>query len=133
MPAELRLLIEGLALQRPPPTAATVHRQVAKVAAVQGWPVPGYPVVYDIVRGLDPGLVVLAREGTKRCREVFDLVYPREATGPNAIWQADHTQLDLWVVTPSGKPGRPWLTIVEDDYSRAVAGYAINLGASRLR
>jgi putative transposase len=33
------------------------------------------------------------------------------------------------VVTPSGKPGRPWLAIVEDDYSQAVAGYAVNLGA----
>lgn len=56
-------------------------------------------------------------------------MYRREAERPNAIWQADHTQLDLWVITPSGEPGRPWLTIVEDDYSRAVAGYAVNLGA----
>ena len=27
------------------------------------------------------------------------------------------------------RPGRPWLTIIEDDHSRAVAGYAVNLGA----
>jgi putative transposase len=33
------------------------------------------------------------------------------------------------VVTPSGRPGRPWLTAIEDDYSRAIAGYAVNLGA----
>ncbi|MGH3155249.1 MAG: Mu transposase C-terminal domain-containing protein [Streptosporangiaceae bacterium] len=33
------------------------------------------------------------------------------------------------MITPSGKPGRPWLTIIEDDYSRAVAGYVVNLGA----
>ena len=24
---------------------------------------------------------------------------------------------------------RPWLTLIEDDHSRAVAGYAVNLGA----
>jgi putative transposase len=56
-------------------------------------------------------------------------VHRREASKPNQIWQADHTLLDLWVITPSGRPGRPWLTIVEDDHSRAVAGYAVNLGA----
>jgi putative transposase len=129
MPADLRLLIEGLALRRPPPTVATVHRQAAEVAREQGWPVPGYTAVHNIVRGLDPAMATLAHEGAKRYREVFDLVYRREAGRPNEIWQADHTLLDLWVVTPSGKPGRPWLTIVEDDHSRAVAGYAVNLGA----
>jgi putative transposase len=56
-------------------------------------------------------------------------VHRREAAKPNQIWQADHTLLDLWVLTPSGRPGRPWLTIVEDDHSRAVAGYAVNLSA----
>src|SRR5438067_326371 len=53
----------------------------------------------------------------------------REAAGPNEIWQTDHTQLDLWVIAPSGKPARPWLTVIENDHSRAIAGYAVNLGA----
>jgi putative transposase len=30
---------------------------------------------------------------------------------------------------PAGNPARPWLTVVEDDHSRAIAGYAVNLGA----
>ena len=129
IPADLRLLIEGLALRRPPPSVATIHRQVAGVADDLGWPVPAYATVHAVVRGIDPGLAVLAHEGTKRYKELFDLVYRREADRPNAIWQADHTQLDLWIVTPSGHPARPWLTIVEDDYSRAAAGYAVHLGA----
>ena len=129
IPDELQLLIEGLALKRPPPTIATIHRQAADVARSRRWPVPGYATVHEVVRGIDPGLAVLAHEGTKRYKELFDLVHRREADRPNAIWQADHTQLDLWVIKPSGHPGRPWLTIVEDDYSRAVAGYAVNLGA----
>ncbi|WP_216868697.1 DDE-type integrase/transposase/recombinase [Streptomyces brasiliscabiei] len=33
------------------------------------------------------------------------------------------------MIAPSGRPVRPWLTVVEDDYSRAIAGYAVNLGA----
>lgn len=129
MPPELKLLIEGLALRRPPPTTATVHRQVADVAREQGWPVPGYDAVYDVVRSIDPAMAVLAHEGSKRYKEVFDLVYRREAAKPNEIWQADHTQLDLWVVAPSGRPARPWLTVIEDDHSRAIAGYAVNLDA----
>jgi putative transposase len=129
IPADLRLLIEGLALRRQPPSVATIHRQVAGVANDLGWPVPAYATVHAVVRGIDPGLAVLAHEGTKRYKELFDLVYRREADRPNAIWQADHTQLDLWIVTPSGHLARPWLTIVEDDYSRAAAGYAVNLGA----
>jgi putative transposase len=51
-----------------------------------------------------------------------------EAHGPNEIWQADHTELDLWVLE-DGKPLRPWLTVIEDDYSRAICGYAVNASA----
>ena len=128
-PEPLRLLVEGLALRTPAPSAAHVHRQVTAVAEREGWPVPSYSSVYAIIRGIDPATAMLAHEGSKRYREVFDLVHRREAAKPNQIWQADHTLLDLWVITPSGRPGRPWLTLIEDDHSRAVAGYAVNLGA----
>ncbi|WP_231982948.1 Mu transposase C-terminal domain-containing protein [Nocardia sp. 852002-20019_SCH5090214] len=128
-PAEMVRLIEGLALRRPPPSAATIHRQILDIAPGQGWPVPSYSTVYGIVAAIDPALRTLAIDGDKRYRQVFDLVYRRQAARANEIWQADHTQLDLWVVTPSGKPARPWLTVIEDDHSRAIAGYAVNLGA----
>ena len=71
MPPELQLLIEGLALRRPPPTIATVHRQAAQAARAQGWPVPGYAAVYDVVRSIDPAMATLAPtrapSGTRRC------------------------------------------------------------------
>src|SRR6202022_4363129 len=47
----------------------------------------------------------------------------REAERPNAIWQADHTLLDILVQRESENPVQPWLTVILDDYSRAVAGY----------
>ena len=106
-PEPLRLLIEGLALRTPAPSAAHVHRQVTAVAEREGWPVPSYSSVYTIIRGIGPAMATLAHEGSKRYKEVFDLVHRREAAKPNQIWQADHTLLDLWVLTPSGKPGRP--------------------------
>ena len=128
-PEPSRLLIEGLALRKPAASAAHVHRQVTEVAEREGWAVPSYATVYAIIADVDPALRTLAVEGSKRYAEVFELIYRRQAARPNEIWQADHTLLDLWVVTPSGKPGRPWLTVIEDDHSRAIAGYAVNLDA----
>jgi putative transposase len=128
-PEPLRLLAEGLALRTPAPSTAHVHRQVTAIAEREGWPVPSYSWVYAIICGIDPALRTLAVEGDRRYAEVFELVYRRQADRPNEIWQADHTQLDLWVLTPAGPPARPWLTVIEDDYSRAIAGYAVNLGA----
>ncbi len=129
LPPDLQHLIEGLALRTPPPSVAAVHRRAAKVAAERGWPVPSYARVYDIVRHLDPGLVTLAHDGPKAYKEEFDLLYRHEASAPNAVWQADHTPLDLWVRDERGRPARPWLCVVLDDFSRAVAGYSLSLHA----
>jgi putative transposase len=126
---DVQQLIEGLALRKPPPTVAAVHRQVCAAAQQNGWPQPSYATVYSIIRGLDPGLVMLAHEGPKVYADRFELLYRREASRPNEMWQADHTPLDLWVLDEHGRPARPWLTIVLDDYSRAIAGYALSLHA----
>lgn len=129
LPGDLVRLIEGLALRSPRPTAAAVQRQVATVAQAQGWPVPSYSTVYAIIRALDPALTTLAHDGAKAYADAFDLIYRRTASRPNAVWQADHTPLDLWVRDHRGRPARPWLTVVMDDFSRAIAGYALNLTA----
>jgi putative transposase len=129
LPAALCRLVEGLALARPPSSAAALQRRAAAVAAARGWPVPSYKQVYTLVRRLDPALVSLAHEGLRGYRERFDLLYRREAGRPNELWQADHTPLDLWIVDERRRPARPWLTVILDDYSRAVAGYAVSLRA----
>ena len=129
MPAMLQTLIEGLALRRPAPAVSVVYREAADAARQHGWSVPSYSTVYSVISALTPAMVMLAQEGDKRYRDVFDLVYRREAQRSNAIWQADHTPLDIWVVTASGKPVRPWLTTVIDDHSRAVSGYTVGLDA----
>src|SRR4051812_2074036 len=85
----LRQAIEGLALKKPPLSAASIHRQAITLAERLGEEAPGYDAVYSLVRELDPGLVTLAHEGTKAYTEAFDLVHRHEATAPNAVWQAD--------------------------------------------
>ena len=106
-----------------------MHRQAAEVASQLNEPVPSYRTVHLMIQGMDPALVTLAHEGTKSYSDRFDLVHRREAEAPNAIWQADHSELDVFVKDGEGKPRKPWLTIVLDDYSRAVAGYMLFFGA----
>jgi len=67
--AEMRTLIEGLALRRPPPRMAEVHRAAVKIAEDKDWPAPSYWVVSRIIAGLDRGLVSLAQHGRKGVRE----------------------------------------------------------------
>ncbi|MGX6446469.1 Mu transposase C-terminal domain-containing protein [Patulibacter sp. S7RM1-6] len=121
--------VEGLALRRPAPSIAHVHRRTAGLAEENGWRAPSYATVRQIIRGLDPGLTTLAHEGPVAYRDRFELALRWEADDPNAIWQADHTQLDVMILDALGRPARPWLTLILDDYSRAVAGYSVFLEA----
>jgi len=125
----LQQLIEGMALQKPRMPVATIHREVTEAAKKLGEEPPSYKVVHAVIAKLEPALVVLAHEGSKAYSASFDLVHRREADAPNAIWQADHTELDILVKDTDGTARRPWLTIIIDDYSRAVAGYFLTLSA----
>ena len=93
----------------------------------KGWPAPSYWVVRRIIAGLDRGLVSLARHGAKGYGNEFELVLRRESAHPNDLWQADHTELDVMVLDENDRPARPWLTVILDDHSRAVAGYTVFL------
>jgi putative transposase len=74
-------------------------------------------------------LLTLAHRGAKAYSNSFEWVYRREAGCPNAIRQADHTPLDIELVQSELDPiitAKPWLTVILDDYSRAVAGYFLS-------
>jgi len=121
--------VERLALTKPRPSLATLHRLAVTDARQRDSPVPGYSTVRDIVLALDPALVTLALEGPASYRDRHELVYRRRAERPNHTWQADHTELDILIIGANGKPDRPWLTTVMDDYSRAICGYTVFTGA----
>lgn len=122
-------LIEGMALRKPQTSVATLYRRVISIAKEHGWPLPSYGCVYSVVRTLSPAMVTLAHEGQSAFRDRFELIYRHRADQPNAIWQADHTELDILILDSNGAVVRPWLTTVMDDYSRAVVGYMVFLGA----
>jgi putative transposase len=129
LPADLVALIEGMGLKKPRSSIAAIHRRISKIAQAHGWRVPSYSTVYAILTALDPALVTLAHDGAAAFRDRYELIHRHRADAPNALWQADHTLLDLLILDEAGKPARPWLTTVVDDYSRAVAGTMVFLGA----
>jgi putative transposase len=42
------------------------------------------------------------------------------------MWQADHCELPILLLDEAGKADKPWLTAIEDDYSRAIVGYRLS-------
>ena len=123
---ELEELIEALALRKTPITLAAIHRKIVEVAEEKKLKAPSYRVVRDVVQSIDPALVKLAQEGTKAYDQTYELVFRREASMPNELWQADHTLLDIVLVDEKGQSKKPWLTTIIDDYSRAICGYYLS-------
>ena len=126
IPQSLLLLIEGLLLKETPPSIASIHRQVEEIAKQKEWNPPSYSCTYNVVQNLRSSIKTLAHDGTKMYKEKFDIIFRREADGPNQIWQADHTLLDIWIFNEKNQLSRPWLTIIIDDYSRAIVGYYLS-------
>lgn len=120
---DIKNFIEGMALQKPSPSIASIHRKVVSIAKTKGLHVPSYSSVYNIVKNIKPSLLKLSQDGTKAYKDKYDLLYPRKSTYPNEIWQADHMKMDIILINHKGKPQRPWLTVIMDDYSRCIAGY----------
>lgn len=57
------------------------------------------------------------------------MLHRRESDKSNEIWQADHTPLDIFLLDEFGVARKPWLTIIMDDYSRAISGYFLSFDA----
>ncbi|HBD7140726.1 TPA: DDE-type integrase/transposase/recombinase [Legionella pneumophila] len=125
----LAQVIEGLALKKPKRTVAAIHRQIVRHTKDNNLPIPSYAVVSKIINNLSPDLISLAHDGIKPYQQKYDLLFIREASRANEIWQADHTLLDIYVLDNKGGIKRPWLTVIMDDYSRGIAGYYLSFHA----
>lgn len=126
---ELEAWVKQLATKRRRPTLVTLHRQVCERATRLELPLPSYSVVTDIVRGISSGAKLLQAHSPEAYANTHELVHRREASAPNEVWQADHTLLDIALLDDKGNTVRPWLSLVIDDYSRAIAGYFLSASA----
>jgi putative transposase len=129
VPQELVELTKALTLHKPPLTISFIHRKVSQEAIRKLIQPISYRTVYNIVKKVSPALITLAHEGSKVYNQKYELIYRRECHRANEIWQADHTLLDLYLMDPKGKERKPWLTIIIDDYSRAICGYYLSFDA----
>jgi hypothetical protein len=109
---------------------AAIHRQVVEIAKAQARKSPSYDNVRQVIKKLVPALVTMAHQGAAAYREEFDLLYRRESSHSNAMWQADHCELPILLLDEVGKPDKPWLTAIEDDYSRMIVGYRLSFQPS---
>lgn len=120
---ELEELTKALALSKPKLSITTIQRKIKKLAEAKGLAAPKYHVIYKIVNSLKPSLLTLVHKGSVAYRDKYELIYRREIGKANEVWQADHTPLDILLLNEKEEAIKPWLTIVQDDYSRAISGY----------
>jgi len=125
---DLAAMIRRQMSRKPRPTIAAIHRRLCAIAHERDLTVPSYAVVARIARHMAPARIALTTDAAGY-RDRHELVHRYEAAAPNALWQADHTVLDIRILDDQGTPVRPWLTTVLDDYSRAIAGYFLALDA----
>lgn len=128
MPDHLVALVRELAGKRPRPPISAIHRKVAALVVAEGRAVPSYSSIARIVGGVSEGRIAAVCNPVAY-RDHHELVHRREASASNEMWQADHTVLDILVLDDDANPVRPWLSVVLDDHSRAIAGYFISLDA----
>jgi putative transposase len=120
--------IEGLALDQPRSIAA-IYRDTCREAEKLKEVKPSYSLVYKIVKRIPESMLTLAHRGSKAYENKFDILCNSNvATRANEIWQADHCLLDINLQNQE-KIERPWLTIIIDNYSRAIAGYYLSFDA----
>jgi putative transposase len=114
--------IEALYLAGGRPTAAW------RLLSEEGVEVPSLPTFCRAVRR-DVSLAerAYARHGEDGRRRYS--VYRRwEPKARNDVWETDHQELEINVVPLRGRRlVRPWLTVIEDGFSRLVMGWALSL------
>lgn len=129
MSQQMQELIGGFAILKPKLKITAIYQKIVLLAERANQKPPSYTTVYNVVRKIKPALITLSHEGVKAYRQKFELIYRRECKAPNEIWQCDHTELDIYVLDSDGKEVKTWLTIIMDDYSRAIAGFLLSVEA----
>ena len=109
------------------PKIAHVHRTVVeKDFGMNGKEAPHPSATRRVVQSIDPVLVSRYRMGEKHFEDTHEPInLRRRPRSPREIVCFDHHQLDHLVRYPSGKVGRPWITMATDLGTREI--YALYL------
>lgn len=118
--------IEALCLHYPNASASNIHKLVSEHYKESDLYIPSYRTVCKIISNIPADLKFLKQQGTKAYKQKYDLLHIRNSNKSNEIWQADHVLMDIEILNDKAILQRPWLTIIIDDYSRAICGYNLS-------
>lgn len=107
------------------PTYEQTIERVQRVCRNEDVEAIGRSSIVGEIRKLTSAEVVEERLGRKAAREMFRRHRGKAPIGdhPLGLVEIDHTQVDIFVLLPSGKAYRPWITVAIDTYSRMVLGF----------
>lgn len=124
-------VIEERFLTKQRPNAERLMRDITMRCRRAGIQVPHASTVRRRISRVSDRVIVERRLGKKAADDKYA---PRTGSFPNAdypgaVWQIDHTPLDLVIVDDVHRRhiGRPWLTVAIDVYSRCIAGFYLSL------
>ena len=125
-------VIEELFLSKQKHKASYVIQEINRRCYLVGLRAPDRNTIYGRINKLSPYKVKKAREG-RGAAKMFAPIYGSfpEAKYPLAIFQMDHTKVDLILVDEVYREpiGRPYLTVAIDVFSRCIAGFYLTLEA----
>lgn len=110
--AEIKELIEGLALQKQTLTTASITRCLEKYCIEQNIKPINYYIVRKVIKNIPKDVNILAKYGDKAYENLYEVIMRRESRHPNEMWQVDHSMLSIKVQLDNGKEDFPWLTII---------------------
>lgn len=125
---DIKNAIEGLALKKENMSIATITRIVNEYCIEQKLDKVSYYTIRKVIKKIPDDLKVLAKNGDKVYGDKYEMIIRRTSKYPNQMWQTDHSLLDLLIVDCDNQKKKPWLTVVIDDFSRAIAGFSLFTG-----
>jgi putative transposase len=132
--------VKSLWLTQQEPGVAVCHKMAMIRASKMGWRVHSYRSAHRYIENFanaHPEIVIQMRGGSEEFNNQFARHIERDYSPlqSNEIWNADHHQFDVLVVTGyktdsstgEHKPvfGRPWLTAWQDLRSRKIVGHVV--------
>jgi len=117
-------IVDTLAIARAETRRANKHLPVSEQLSL-----PTYRLINRLVNDIPVYDRDLARYGREHARKKYRTsLHHRQTEAPLERGEIDHTRMDLFAIDDeNGFPlGRPWLTILIDDYTRCVLGYCLS-------
>ncbi len=120
--------IKSFYLTEERPSYEQTIERIQRTCRNEGVKVIGRSSIIRGIRKLARAEVIENRLGRKAAREMFRRHRGKAPIGdhPLGLVEIDHTQIDMFVLLPSGKAYRPWITVAIDTYSRMVLGFYLS-------